>query len=75
MLYLSITLAFHSMYSYSDSSAFIFNFESPALTDGSLLLVTNTRHIHKDTSIQRNKLRIAQHLGKPPTKRELVLRP
>ena len=43
ILYLLFTLAFHSMYSYSDSSAFIFNFESPTLMDDSLLLVANTK--------------------------------
>ena len=42
--------------------------------DGSLLLVANTRHIHKHTSIQTNKLTTAHHPRKQPTKRELVLR-
>ena len=51
ILYLPFTLAFHSMYRYSYSLAFIFNFESPALMDDSLLLVANTK-AHTQTNEQ-----------------------
>ena len=64
ILYLPFTPAFHSMYRYSYSLAFIFNFESPALMDDSLLLVANTKHIHEHTSIPTNMLRTVHHTKK-----------
>jgi hypothetical protein len=57
ILYLPFTLAFHSMYNYSDSSAFIFNFESPALTYGSL----STRSKHHIYSANKQQIKATKN--------------